>query len=278
MLLTCAAVRAVHSELVSDLTTESCLLALRRFIARRGTPRIIYSDNAKTFKRASFELSKIFDLKASESFHGFLSDHRIKWKFIVERAPWWGGFWERLAGVVKSSLKAAVGRATSNADQLVTLLTEVESVVNARPLTYSSEDSSDLAPLTPAHFLHGTQGYANSLSSEEDQRSSNGPTLRKQWTNRLRLLSTFKKRWVKEYLQQLGLLHYVKHPPTTYLKIGDVTLLHDSSLPRTLWQLAIIERTFPDRDGKVRACEIRLSNISILRRPIQLLYPLEISN
>ncbi|XP_055840693.1 uncharacterized protein LOC129908306 [Episyrphus balteatus] len=260
MLLTCAAVRAVHLEVVLDLTAESCLLALRRFIARRGAPRIIYSDNAKTFKKASTELSHKLKLKSNPDFQCFLTDQRITWKFIVECAPWWGGFWERLVRVVKSSLKAAVLEATLSIDQFTTLLTEVATVVNLRPLTYCSDNSSDCAPLTPAHFL-GVQGISGDSTPEQNFQPINQNTLRSE-----------------EYLQQLRSLHHERQAASTYLAAGDVVLIEDPSLPRILWRLAIIQKTFPGRDGKVRACEVRLANGSVLRRPVQLLYPLEISS
>ncbi|XP_055914411.1 uncharacterized protein LOC129947754 [Eupeodes corollae] len=277
MLLTCAAVRAVHLEVVLDLTAESCLLALRRFIARRGVPRIIYSDNAKTFKKASTELSHKLKLKSNPDFQCFLTDQRITWKFIVERAPWWGGFWERLVRVVKSSLKAAVLKATLSIDQFTTLLTEVEFVVNSRPLTYCSDDSSDCAPLTPAHFL-GVQGISGDSTPEQNFQPINQNTLRSEWAQRLQNISIFKRRWFREYLQQLRSLHHERQATSTYLAAGEVVLIEDPSLPRILWRLAIIQKTFPGRDGKVRACEVRLANGSVLRRPVQLLYPLEISS
>ncbi|XP_055906234.1 uncharacterized protein LOC129941590 isoform X1 [Eupeodes corollae] len=277
LLFTCAAVRAVHLEYTNDLTTESCILAIRRFIARRGAPRIIYSDNATTFKKASSEFKQLSNVRTSERFLGFLSDAQIRWKFIVERAPWWGGFWERLVGVVKTALRGAVRRSTLNNDQLHTLLTEVECVVNSRPLTYMGDDPLDLAPLTPANFLNG--GDSGCRPSEEITcKNRTGDGLRKQWKERLLFLAAFKRRWFKEYLLQLRTLHHAKNCANSSLQVGDVVLVEDSSLPRPLWHLAVIQTVFPGRDGKIRACEIRLSSGSILRRPIQLLYPLEISN
>ncbi|XP_055857839.1 uncharacterized protein LOC129920545 [Episyrphus balteatus] len=260
MLLTCAAVRAVHLEVVLDLTAESCLLALRRFIARRGAPRIIYSDNAKTFKKASTELSHKLKLKSNPDFQCFLTDQRITWKFIVERAPWWGGFWEGLVRVVKPSLKGAVLKATLSIDQFTTLLTEVETVVNSRPLTYCSDDFSDCAPFTPAHFL-GVQGISGDSTPEQNFQPINQNTLRSEWAQRLQNISIFKRRWFREYLQQLRSLHHERQAASTYLAAGDVVLIEDPSLRRILWRLAIIRKTFPGRVGKVRACECEPTNI-----------------
>ena len=81
--------------------------------------------------------------------------HNITWKFITERAPWWGGFYERLIGLMKRCLKKTLGKACLNMIELNTILTEVEAVLNSRPLTYPYTDINDASPLTPSHFLCG---------------------------------------------------------------------------------------------------------------------------
>ena len=136
-LFTCASTRAVHLELLRSLTVESFLLAFRRFASRRGLPAILISDNAKTFKRSSKEVQKI---ARSKEVMRYLSNNGVSWKFIVEKAPWWGGFWERLIQSVKRCLKKCIGRTTLNYDELQTLLSEVETVVNSRALTYVEDD------------------------------------------------------------------------------------------------------------------------------------------
>ena len=114
-LFTCAAIRAVHLELVEDQTTQAFLKAFRRFISRRGVPECIISDNAKTFKAGAQELQTMKNqvLKPDAS-QQFLANHNITWKFITERAPWWGGFYERLVGLVKRCLKNTIGKAYLN--------------------------------------------------------------------------------------------------------------------------------------------------------------------
>lgn len=91
-LFTCAVTRAVHLELVTDLTTERFLLALKRFIARRGLCKVIYSDNAKTFKRADKDLRELWKSIRGSELTEFFTNKGITWKFIAERAAWWGGF------------------------------------------------------------------------------------------------------------------------------------------------------------------------------------------
>ena len=90
-LFMCASTRAV-----------AFLLAFRRFTSRRGLPATLLSDNAKTFKSASKEVVKI--TRAQEVLH-YLANNSVTWKFIVEKAPWWGGFWEHLVQTVKRQLR-----------------------------------------------------------------------------------------------------------------------------------------------------------------------------
>ena len=152
-LFTCATTRAVHLELTRNLTVECFLLAFQRFTSRRGLPAILISDNAKTFRGSSREIKKIV---RSKKVLRYLANNRISWKFIVEEAPWWGGFWEQLIQTVKQCLRKTTGRATLNYDELVTLLTEVESVVNSRPMTYLEDDQDGVSyTLSPSHLING---------------------------------------------------------------------------------------------------------------------------
>ena len=91
-LFTCASTRRVHSELTRSLGVEDFLMAFRRFVSRWGLPAMLIYDNAKTFKALSKEITKI--ARSSEVQHYLINNHTT-WYFIVERAPWWGGFWER---------------------------------------------------------------------------------------------------------------------------------------------------------------------------------------
>ncbi|XP_037930940.1 uncharacterized protein LOC119665767 [Teleopsis dalmanni] len=270
MLFTCAATRGIHLELAADLTVESCINALRKFIARRGTPSIIISDNAKIFKRSCMEVQKLEQLMEKTRINQFAVANGIKWKFIPKRAAWWGGFWERLVRTVKNCLKAAIGKARLTFYEMDTLLTEVESVVNQRPLTYITTDCNDLAPLTPAHFL-GECGVLN-----KENFLSDGSTIAKMWQSRTYILKRYLKRWQDEYLTQLRSIHLNKSKPTKSINIGDVVLVKDEHQSRLLWRMAVVVATYIGRDGRARACDVRLKDQKIMRRPIQLLYPLEL--
>ncbi len=152
-LFTCAVTRAVHLELVESLDVKSFILAFRRFCARRGLPGTIISDNAKTFKSASKEIRK---LVRSPKLHEHLTSQGVKWKFIIELAPWQGGMWERLIRSTKRCLVKFIGRSLLTQSELGIILVEIESVINSRPLTYVYDDSEGLSyPLTPSQLING---------------------------------------------------------------------------------------------------------------------------
>lgn len=122
LLFTCAVTRSIHLELTSSLSVPDCLLAIRRFSARRGLPSVIYLDNAKTFTSVASKPQQYFSMLSPE------------WKFIAPRSPWWGGWWEWLVGSV--ALKKSLGTNCLSKCELETTLIEVEACVNSRPLTY----------------------------------------------------------------------------------------------------------------------------------------------
>ena len=132
-LYTYASTRAIHLELTHRLSVQAFLLSFRRFVSRQGVPANLISDNASTFKSASKEVKGIC---RSEEIQKYLANRGVTWQFIVEKAPWLGGFWERLVRSVKRVLKRIVGRSTLNYDELHTLLLEIESIINSRPITY----------------------------------------------------------------------------------------------------------------------------------------------
>uniref|UniRef100_A0A5S6Q5G2 Integrase catalytic domain-containing protein n=1 Tax=Trichuris muris TaxID=70415 RepID=A0A5S6Q5G2_TRIMR len=136
-LFTCMVTRAIHLELVQGLTTQDFLLAFRRFVARRGRPDYMQSDNFRSFSAADRELDELLSKENRVLMKRELAKDRITWNFITPRAPWSGGYWERLVGSVKTALKKALGHAYVDEQQLCTVLCEIEAQINARPLTLS---------------------------------------------------------------------------------------------------------------------------------------------
>ncbi|GBN18015.1 hypothetical protein AVEN_157137-1 [Araneus ventricosus] len=164
VLFTCGVTRAVHLEMVDNLTTETFLLALRRFIARRGLCSEIRSDNARTFKKAELELKRLCTIINHPIMKDFYASHKIQWRFIVEKAAWWGGFYERLIRSVKLALRKTLGKTSLCREELETLLIEIEGVLNSRPLTYVFSEFQGPVPLSPVHMLLGRR--VNSTSCQ----------------------------------------------------------------------------------------------------------------
>ena len=144
-LFTCLTSRAVHLDTVLDMTAETFIRALKRFSARRGLPKKIISDNGKTFKATA---SYIQTMGKSETVQDYLAGEGCKWLFNVEKSPWWGGVFECMVKSTKRCLKKIFGRACFNHDELLTAVTEIESVINSRPLPYVSIEDTEEA-LTP---------------------------------------------------------------------------------------------------------------------------------
>ncbi|XP_056094778.1 uncharacterized protein LOC130073406 [Rhinichthys klamathensis goyatoka] len=278
-LFTCAVTRAVHLELVSSQSTESFLLALKRFVSRRGLCKVIYSDNAKTFKRANQDLSELWKAIKDPQILEYFSGKGITWRFIVERAAWWGGFWERLVRSVKTSLRKVLGKASLTFEEMSTLLAEVEATLNSRPLTFVHNEIDEPQPLTPAHFLVGerlTSLPPKPFPADYDHPTVSKEDMTKRWRYRNRLMTNLWNRWRKDYLLDLKSAHSCKTQKPTELKMGDIVLIGDANMPRQTWKLGKIEELFPGRDGKVRSCAVRTSTRTVLKRPVQLLYALEI--
>ncbi|GBN79620.1 hypothetical protein AVEN_240820-1 [Araneus ventricosus] len=255
------------------------MLAFRRFISRRGLCSTIYSDNAKTFKCADVELRKLWKYIRHPTVQNLISSHGIKWKYIVEKGAWWGGFWERHFRTIKTSLRKIVGRSSLSLSELETLFIEIEAMINSRPITYIYDDPSEPSPLTPAHFLIGKRLLSlpvTRVSREELIGSRN--SLIKRHKHQQNLLNHFWYRRRKHYLLSLRSMNIC--PPTNVsgkFKVNDVVLVHDDRYPRNMWTMGKIIETHPGRDGKIRSCLIKTANGN-LRRPVQLLYNLEINN
>ena len=134
-LFVCAVTRAIHIELVPDMSTNEFLLSLRKFLGRFSSTTKIVSDNGLSFVKAAKELKIIFDHARSPSVQQHLANSEITWEFVTARAPWQGGWWERMVQTVKRPLRKILGRNVLSFRELETTLTEMENIVNQRLIT-----------------------------------------------------------------------------------------------------------------------------------------------
>ena len=194
VLYTCASSRAVHLDLVPNMSTQAFVRSFKQFTARRGVPRLVVSDNGSAFK--------------SEELKRLLAEYSISWKYNVALAPWWGGFFERiLVKSTKRCLKKILGTARVTYEELLTIIVETEGILNSRPLTYVSDEMRD--PLTPSQLVIGRRLLSSPGSAK--QPSGGDHTVRdlsrrEKYLNAV--LSHFWKRWQKEYLTELRVHHY----------------------------------------------------------------------
>ena len=275
-LFTCATTRAVHLEVVPDLSTDSFLQAFRRFASRKSMPTVMISDNATTYIVAANHLKMLIN---SPVVHGELSKRGVEWRFIPARAPWYGGFWERLIGLTKTTLKKVLGRRFVSMETLQTIVTEIEAVMNDRPLTHVSSSIDDWEPLTPSHLLYGRNitpmSYHYHYTADDITGIQSDQTT---LTNRARtvtnIISQFWKRWRSEYLTGLREYHRATGSNEGRIRVGDVVQIHDEG-PRIRWNLAVVEELITGRDGSVRAAKVKTKH-GLSTRPVVKLYPIEI--
>ena len=283
-LFTCLAVRAISLEVVTDMSAHQFLLCLRRFIAQRGRPEKIVSDNAAQFKLVHATLHRAWNsVICDESVVNFMSKEAIQWHYIPEFSPWMGGFYERMVGIVKSCLRKSLGRLCLSIIQLQTLVKEVEAVVNTRPIVYVDEDVDVPEILTPAHFLGvNTMLGTPEMSTDEvsfSKLSSREELLRK-WKTGQRHLQSFWSLWSDQYLLALRERSQTLHRQpriTSAMKpaIDSVVLIRDSSHSRNAWKLGRIVSLNKSTDGNIRSAKLKISSGKYVNRPLSLLYPIE---
>ncbi|CAL1273138.1 unnamed protein product [Larinioides sclopetarius] len=246
VLFTCAVYRAIHLELIQSLSTDGFLLGLRRFIARRGRPRKMYSDNGTNFIGADNLMASLDWKKITQE----TSILRIQWSFNPPTASWWGGFWERLVQLVKKILRRILGRASINFEELNTILCDAEAVINSRPLNYLSEDPDDLTPLTPSMFIQDIQTVG-----VPDLDNIDNINLTKRLRYQQRLRSDLRKRFREEYLSLL-VHQQINKVGSKQVEVGDVVLVGCDNKKRLDWPMGLVVKVFPGKDNAVRVVKI----------------------
>ena len=257
VLYTCAVTRAIHLDVVPNSSASAFIRSLKRFIGRRGVPNLMISDNATCFKNEEVKLN------------AELIQLRVKWKFIVEAAPWWGGFWERLVQTVKRSLRKILFRSSVTYEELETVVTNVEGIVNSRPLTYIYDDDVEEV-LTPSHLLLGRR-----LLSTFDQPFDDGAEVDNAvLTRRMRYLKSLSdhywQRFKEEYLLELRAQHSMGCDPSRSPVVGEVVVL-EGQTKRNSWRLGKIVSLIHGADNRCRAAVVKTfdgASSHLTRRPI----------
>ncbi|XP_058456808.1 uncharacterized protein LOC131434170 [Malaya genurostris] len=271
-LFTCLTIRAVHLEIVHSLSTQSCIMAIRRFVARRGSPETFYSDNGTNFLGASNLLKKqIQDIH--EDCAVTFTSARTSWIFNPPSAPHMGGSWERMVRSVKAAMLAIADHPHHPSDEVLETVTlEAESIVNSRPLTYIPLESSEQESLTPNHFLlYGTKG----ITQPELPVNNGKNVLRDCWRLAQSLVDHFWYRWIREYLPTIT-RRSKWFEPVQPLKVGDLVLVVEES-KRNGWLRGRVVDVTKAPDGQVRRAVVQTKH-GLLNRPAVKLALLDVLN
>ena len=230
-LFTCATTCAVHLGIIQDLSTETFLLAFHKLAGRRSLPKLMISDNRSTYMSAAEELRSLMEkTEVKEE----LGRRGVTWQFIPKRAPWYGGFWKRLVGLTKTTIKKVLGRRHVSLRTLETIVVEIEAILNDRPLTFVSSEMGDPEPLTPSHLLHGRRitclpHEMVDVDELTDPTFENTSSMRKSANTQAAIIRDFQPRWRHEYLTSLREHHKTSGNNIQLVKKGDVVFVHDDA-------------------------------------------------
>ncbi|XP_055585090.1 uncharacterized protein LOC129737943 [Uranotaenia lowii] len=260
-LFTCLTIRAVHLEVVHTLSSDSCKMAIRRFITKHGPPKEIFSDNGTNFRGASRELKEeIINLnfQLAKSF----TNKFTAWNFNPPSAPHMGGVWERKVRSIKQAFKTLSYNEKLDEESLKTFLAEAELIVNSHPLTFVSLENQEDEVITPNSFL-----WPNSSEGDKPPRIPIDAVvnLRTNWKSVQHLTNRFWKCWIKSYLPTIA-RRTKWFSDVRPLQIGDLVVIVDESV-RNGWLRGTVERVYPGCDGVVHKVDVRTAD-GIFQRPV----------
>lgn len=276
VIFVCMSTKAIHLDLIVSMSSEAFKDCLRRFICRRGKPHTLHSDNGTNFigcKRDLKELKELFNKQNSEKVSEFCSNEGINWTTIPPRASHFGGEWEAGVKSVKYHLKRIAGNASLTYEETLTLLIQIEAVLNSRPLYAMSTDPNDFEPITPAHFLIGRPF---SMFPEPELIDMNPGRLTR-FERITQIRQHFWKRFSLEYVTSLqNRTKWFRKKPE--IKIGQLVMLKDENLPSYCWRTGRIVKLYPGKDNVVRVVLIKMPDGQEFKRDSQKISILPLEN
>lgn len=267
----CLSTKAVHLELVGDLSAETFIAALRRFMARRGPVSHMYSDNATNFVgTANYLYKEMLDITQSDDFQNTLTNIGTQWHFIPPSSPHFGGIWEAGVKSMKHHLRRVIGEQTLTYEEMSTFLHQTEACLNSRPLCALSEDINDNIVLTPSHFLIGREavGVPDPLSETNTDHIN-------RWKQIQKMKKDFWGSWTKDYLHQLQ-QRYKWKTNQENLSVGTLVIIKDEKVSPSKWPLAKIKEIHTGNDDLSRVVTLQKSSGTTQKRSIHTLIPLPV--
>ena len=278
LVFTCLNIRAVHFELLPDMSTRNFVLAFQRLCNMYSIPQFLYSDNAKTFLKGGSILETSLE---SKEFQDEMEKCGIRHIRIPLYSAWVGSAWERLIRVLKNCLFKAVGRSRLTYFELLTTLSNIKLAINSRPLTYRSS-TANLEFITPNSFLKLHGNSALILRKEEEdvwQEEQDPSSLERTLDVQGEIINNFKSLWYDNYLLSLR-----EHSRNVYqskwenrIKVGDIVLIKAINKARPFWMMGKVLELVIGFDNKVRSVKLKQGNGAIEYHSISNLYPMEIS-
>ncbi|XP_069161797.1 uncharacterized protein [Procambarus clarkii] len=259
------------------MSAEAFLQAFRRFASRRSCTKLMISDNGSNLVAGEAYLKKIW---THPKVRMALNQWQCHWKFIPSRAPWHRGFYERMIGKVKRSLRKTLHHQKIDLQEFQTVAIEIEARVNNRPLTYLSDDVLQREPLSPAHLMYGKPlSTLVSLTDEEPEDPSyvRESDLVQRFKHLSRVISRWNDVWTREYLTALREYHYGANKPYNRIKLnpGDIVLVDSDGL-HSEWPIGQIVSVRPDSQGILRIVKVKCRGNTTLKT-LDKLVPLELA-
>ena len=284
VIFVCAVTRAIHIELVTDQTADQFCLALRRFMARRGVPEKVYSDNGSQLVKTRKQLLQY--LSQVKTQHPEVEIRLQEWMLQAPGSPWRGGFYERLIGSVKRALKSVIYRRPRSAKkdindaELQTVLAEIEARVNDRPLFTITDDNGEVVSVSPSSFLRGRRLSTLPTVGIKGHSDLERPDIIDAYLKNSRLVNGLWNSFRECYVKELRNYHqnYRRPGPQFHYRPGDVVLV-TSNLPREQWPTAVIKEVFTSPDGIIRTAAVRMKlngTLQTSNRDTKNLIPLEL--
>lgn len=258
IIFTCLTFRAIHLEVLNDLTSSECLAAIRRLIARRGNVSQLYSDRGTNFVGADNQMNRDVDQMSRYLGETVAQDHKITWHFIPSYSPWFGGAWERLIQSVKKCLEFVCTGETLREDVFRNALIEAEYFMNNRPLTHIPINAEDEPPLTPNNALFGDNSPQFAPGIFRNQDSISDSVHRRSQHVSDKMVS----RWIREYLPTIA-RRTRWYTDVESIKVDDIVISIEPQKPRNTWKKGRVIKIHPGPDGKVRAADIILGDGTI---------------
>lgn len=258
LIFTCMASRAIHIELLDNMSTDAYINALRCFISIRGPVRQVRTDRGSNFIGAANEFEKAMG-EGGNQLKEFAMKNKIEFVTNVPHASHMGGVWERQIRTARNVLNSmfSLHKASIDTSTLRTFCYEVMAIVNSRPLTSLYSDSTDLSmPLTPNQILTMKSNVVKPPPGDFDEHDIYS---RKRWRQVQGLAQTFWVRWKNQYIHALQERSKWQNTQPN-VNVGDIVLLKDEQSHRNDWPLARVVATLPSKDQLVRKVKVQLAN------------------